>query len=426
MEMRRRFERSGVGHAGWLIALSILATAGCSTTASAVGRTYYFSDCQPGAAKDCVKGDDSNSGATERSPKRTLTSIDFSALPAGSKLLLARGGVWVQGLMLIENMRATAEAPIVIDAYGKGERPWIQVPQAKATAFVFGGYNNTTNDGGYTIRNLKIDGMGIADWGLFLVHNLHHVTLEDNEITGFHIGIHSQARGPHGVTNVVIRNNSISRNKGMGILGQFSDSLIEGNLFEANNFSGSTFDHGTYLSGSDPHSGKNVTLRNNRYIRNSTVGGVCKGGNMTFHGQMDGVLIEGNTILQDAATPGCWAMSITQGYTTAEWFRNFVVRNNRIINSGNTGIAVQSAPGIVIEGNVIVNTQATTQNAVFIGAGKYEGGDVPDGDAIVRNNTVCFASTPGAATRVLASSSKVDNNVVLTGAAAKTGACAPR
>jgi hypothetical protein len=423
MGKQERFARRKTA---WLVMLSACLSAGCSTSASAVGRTYYFSDCQPGAAKDCVPGNDSNSGATERSPKRTLASIDINSLPAGSKLLLARGGVWVQGLTLLDNPRATAEEPIVIDAYGKGDKPWVQVPNVKNGAFLFGTYNNTNYDGGYTLRNLKIDGMGSSDWGFFLVHNLHHVTIEDSEITGFHIGIHSQGRGPKGVTHVVIRNNSISRNKGMGILGQFSDSVIEGNLFEANNFSGSTFDHGTYLSGTDPYSGKNVTLRNNRFVRNSTVNGQCKGGNMTFHGQMDGVLIEGNTILQDSAAPQCWGMAITQGYNTPEWFRNFVVRNNTFVNLGNTGMAVQSAPGIVIEGNVFINTQGTPQTAIAIaGNREYPNGDVGDGEAVVRNNTACFQSSSGStAARVLAANSKVDNNVVLSGAAAKTGVCA--
>lgn len=404
--------------------VSVLVNAVCSTAVLAGGPVYYFSDCRPGAAKDCLQGDDRNSGATERSPKRTLASVDINALPAGSKLLLARGGVWVQGVTRLENPRATADQPIVIEAYGEGDRPWIQAPNVKNGVFLFGGYPNTTYDGGYTIRNLKIDGMGSSEWGFFLVHNLHDVLIEGNEITGFHIGIHSQARGPHGVTNVVIRDNDVSRNKGMGILGDFSDSLIEGNLFEANNFSGSVFDHGTYLSGSHPHSGRNVTLRNNRYIRNSTVNGVCKGGNMTFHGQMDGVLIEGNAIVQDSAEPQCWAMSITQGYTTPEWFRNFVVRNNRIVNAGNNAIAVQSAPGIVIEGNVIISTQAAPQTAIRIGA-KYANGDVPDGDAVVRNNVACFTSPVNAtAVRVLAPGSRVDNNLTLTGAAAQSGACA--
>jgi hypothetical protein len=87
---------------------------------------------------------------------------------------------------------------------------------------------------------------------------------------------------------------------------------------------------------------------------------------------------------------------------------------------------VQSAPGIVIEGNVFINTQPTPQTAIGVaGNREYANGDVGDGDAVVRNNTACYASASGAAVaRVLASNSKVDNNVVLSGAAAKTGVCA--
>jgi hypothetical protein len=256
--------------------------------------------------------------------------------------------------------------------------------------------------------------------------SVRDVVIENVEISGFQIAIHSQARAPHGVNDVLIRNNTISRNGSMGILGQFRDSVIEGNLFEANNFSGSGFNHGTYLSGSDGLSGTNVTLRNNRYIRNSVVNGVCRGGNMTFHGQMDGVLIEGNRVEQDAAADGCWEMSITQGYSTAEWFRNFVVRNNKLINAGNTAMAVQSAPGIVIEGNVIINTQTTYQTGINVGHNEYQNGDVPDGNAMVRNNTACYP-TPNAGSivvRVTAPGSQVTNNVMVTGADATTGVCA--
>jgi len=418
---RRGGERRAVAGL-WAVALASLL---CGPVLAA-GRTYYFSDCQPGAAKGCVPGDDANPGTTEARPKRTLAGINIENLPAGSKLLLARGGVWVQPTVLLENFKVTPEEPLVIDAYGSGDPPWIQAPNLKAAAFVFGSWNNDSDDGGYTLRNLKIDGRGSSSWGLFLTHNLRNVIIENNEITGFHIGIHSQSRAPHGVHHVVIRNNNISRNTGMGILGQFIDTVIEGNLFEANNVRGSGFEHGTYLSG-NADGGRNIVLRNNRYIRNSVVNGVCSGGNMTFHGQMDNVLIEGNVIEQDRAEPGCWAMSITQGYTTAEWFRNFVVRNNRIINAGNTGIAAQSAPGIVVEGNVIINRQPTYQIGINVGHTDYPNGDVPDGNAIVRNNTACYADPKGKSSVVFvrAPNSQVSNNVMLTGAQAATGVCAP-
>jgi len=429
MGTRRPRRRGGSQGTAWqtigVIALS-LAGSLVSMPASAAGRTYYFSDCQPGAAKTCVQGSDANSGTSESSPKRNLASVNFNALPAGSKLLLARGGVWVwpNQMLLIDNPNVTPKEPLVFDAYGTGERPWIKVTDQKAGAFFFGEYNNSANDGGYTLRNFKLDGMGSSAWGLFLIHNLNSVTIENMEITGFHIGIHSQARAPHGVTKVLIRNNIISRNSSMGILGQFSDSVIEGNLFEGNNFSGSTFDHAVYLSGNDA-GGRNIVIRNNIFRNNSVVNGVCKGGNVTMHGQMDGMLIEGNIIELPAATTGCWGFSITSAYTSPDWFRNFTVRNNTLINLGGCGVCANAAPGIVVENNRFINTQSTPHTAVSI-RGEVGPGDDTDRDAVVRNNIACFPT--GAANQAIASvsspGSKVTGNVAYTGASGTTGACA--
>jgi hypothetical protein len=378
-----------------------------------------------GAAAGCVPGNNANAG-TLSAPKQNLAGVNVNALPAGSQLLFKRGGAWNWTRMMLSNPNVTATSPLIFDAYGSGVRPLFNAPNISTSAIDFGEYNNTNNDGGYNIRNIKWDGKNTSAFGFFLIHNLHHLTLEGNEITGFGIGIHSQARGPHGITNVVIRNNDIVRNGSMGILGQFSDTVIEGNLIEGNNFGGSGMDHGSYLSGHAPESGINVTLRNNRYIRNSAVNGVCTGGNMTFHGQMSNVLIEGNRIEQDAAVIGCWGMSITQGYDTAEWFRQFTVRGNKFINLGGNAMNAQSAPGIVVESNVIINTQNTYQTAIGVGHSEYQNGDVPDTSATVRDNTACFP-TPLAGSgvvRVISPNSTVTNNVMVTGSAATTGVCA--
>ncbi|MBC7991680.1 MAG: hypothetical protein H7Z15_00365, partial [Rhizobacter sp.] len=166
----------------------------------------------------------------------------------------------------------------------------------------------------------------------------------------------------------------------------------------------------------------------NRYIRNSVVNGVCQGGNMTFHGQIDGLLIEGNRIEQDAAAAGCWLMSVTRGYTTPEWFRNAVIRNNKLINGGNTGMAVQSSPSVLVEGNVAINTRATYQNSFSIGVGSTsptsggDAGDVGDTGAIVRNNTACQSGgATGGVVSVNSPGGSVTNNVVL---ASTAGVCA--
>lgn len=384
----------------------------------------FFSDCQAGAAAGCVPGNNANPGS-RASPKRNLSGINLNTLPAGTRLRFARGGAWIWTNLRLENPLATAARPLSFEAYGDGPRPLINAPNIGTGVIDFGDYNNTSNDGGYVFRSLKFDGQGSSAHAFFLIHNLHHVTIDDCELTGFYIAIHAQARAPHGLRYIDIRNNQIVRNGGMGILGQFRDSVIEGNTFGANNVGGGGFDHGTYLSGDDGVSGMNITLRNNLYLRNSVVNGVCGGGNMTFHGQFDGVLIEGNTIEQDAAAEGCWLMSITQGHDSAEWFRNFVVRGNTLVNGGNTVIAVQSAPGILIENNRIFNSQLAYQTGISVGHTEYQNGDVPDGNAIVRNNIGCYptAGHQSHLVRVIAPDSTVTNNIAHEGAAATTGPC---
>ena len=384
----------------------------------------FFRDCQAGAMPGCVAGNNSNPG-TSAAPKRDLSGIEVNTLPAGTRLRFARGGAWTWANMRLENPATSAASPLSFEAYGDGPRPLFNAPNIGSAAIDFGDYNNVSNDGGYAFRGLKFDGQGSSGHAFFLIHNLHDVIIEDCELTGFHIAIHAQARAPHSLRNIAIRNNLIVRNGGMGILGQLRDSVIEGNTFGANNAGGSGFDHGTYLSGAEGVSGINVTLRNNRYLRNSVVDGICTGGNMTFHGQMDGVLIEGNEIVQDAAAGGCWLMSITQGSNAAEWFRNFVVRGNTLVNGGNTVIAVQSAPGILIEGNRIINSQLAFQTGISVGHTEYLNGDAPDGNAVVRDNIGCYptAGHQSVLVRVIAPDSTVSDNLTYVGAAATSGPC---
>ncbi|MGY4829977.1 hypothetical protein ACVNIS_15520 [Sphaerotilaceae bacterium SBD11-9] len=385
------------------------------------GPVYYFADCQAGAAADCAAGNNSHAGTSADTPKRDLTGFNVNTVPAGTQLLFKRGGSWNHSTVRVDNRNATVSNPLIFDAYGSGAAPLLRV--ASNYGFEFGEWQNTAADGGYVFRNLKLDGLGTGQWGFWLRGLLTGVVIESVELTGFAIAINAQGGDP--ISGVTVRNSHIVRNRDMGVLGNYSDSLFEGNLFEANNFSGSGFNHGTYLSGHGAGA-RNIVLRNNRYIRNSVVNGTCTGGNMTFHGLLDNVLIEGNTIEQDAAAEGCWLMSITQGYTDPEGFTRFVVRNNRLVNGGNTGIAAQSAPGIVVEGNVIFNTQATAQTAISVGHTDYPNGDLADGNAVVRDNTACYPApnTNSGVTRVIAPNSTVSGNVMLTGAAAASGACA--
>jgi hypothetical protein len=345
--------------------------------------TYFFSDCQQGAAAGCVPGNNANAGTTPATAKRTLEGFNVNTLPAGARLLFARGGAWTQfRIAPLENPQATREQPLSFDAYGSGPAPWLKT--ASGTAFEFGRWQSQINDGGYVLRNLKLDGLGTGTWGLWLRDNVHDVLIENVEITGFELGIHAQSGAPHGVRRVRLSQSRLVANRDMGILGHLEDSAIENSSFERNNFSGSVFSHAIYLS-----YGSNLVIRGNRFLHNSVVNGQCTGGNVTFHGVMDNVLVENNRIEQVVSTPGCYGFSITAGYDAPESFTRVVLRNNTVINLGNCSFCINAAPGVVVEGNTTIVERDQYHAAVNIG-GRPDPGDAADTGAIVRNNRACY------------------------------------
>lgn len=360
--------------------------------AQAAPPVYFFSDCQAGAEAGCKPGDNGNKGTSATAPMRDLRGVDVNRLPAGTRLLFARGGAWANFRVLLRNIDLTAEQPLVFDSYeppGGGVAPPLLKAGGGLAAFEFGTYNDAANDGGYTIRNLKIDGGGTVEWGLWLRNDVHHVTVENTEITGFKIGVHSTATGRVGNTFFTLRDSHVHHNSGMGLLGTGDDMTIEGNTFRANNFSGSNRDHAIYLASSGRET-RRVSVRRNTFADNSVVNGVCSGGNFTVHGRFDGLLFEGNTITQEASSGGCYGISITPAYASAEWFKNTVVRGNTIVNVGHCAVCVASAPGVVVEDNVIVNTRATFQAGVTLPEFEPGPGDAPDEGALIRNNTVYY------------------------------------
>lgn len=379
------------------------------------GTTYYFSDCATGAAAGCVPGNNSYSGLTPDRPKQNLAGFNVNTIAAGTQLLFKRGGAWTWGLVL-ENPNATAAAPITFAAYGTGSAP---VLRASGIGFNFGSYTAGVNDGGYIFRDLNMQGAGRGSWAFFMHHQLHDVLIEHVEMSGFEIGIHMQGQGA-AIHHVVVKDNYIHHNVDHGILGGANDLVVEGNTIAYNNPDGGGFEHGFYLSAVG---GRNVTIRNNVFTNNSAPGGVCNGGNLTAHGQIDNLLIEGNTITQANSTIACYGISINPGYDTAEWFRNLVIRNNTLVDLG-CGICVTSAPGALVEGNRIVQTQARPAG-INVGLATPDPGDDADSGAVVRNNTACFVVDSGQAfVRTGGAGASATNNTRLAGAAASVGVCA--
>ncbi len=388
-----------------------------NVAAAITGPTYYFSDCQSGAHSSCVAGQNSASGTNPASPKRDLAGVRVNELPAGTKLLFAQGGSWVNFNVFLSNPRATEASPLVFDSYkpqwGGAAKPAFRTV-AGHNAFAIGGvYNNAVVDGGYTIRNIKLVGDPGSESGVWVHSQTRGVVLENLEITGFKIGVHSQNMGVNGNTNLVLRDSYLHGNTDIGYLGDANGLIIERNRFEANSSAGTSRHHALYLSGK----GRDGVIRDNMFLGNSVSGGVCRGGNVTVHGQWDNVLMERNIIEQQASAMSCYGFSINPGYSTAEWFRNFSLRNNKIINLGGCSICVTSAPGIVIEGNLIINNQIGYHAGIIVG-GKVSSEDDKDTGAIVRGNSIYLERNAGdsEAIRVVGGSDvDVSSNLISVG-----------
>lgn len=378
------------------------------------GTVYHFSP----------NGVNSNSG-TQASPKRDLGGVNLNTLPAGTTLLFQRGGTWDVGTLVLSNPNNTAERPITLDAYGEGEAPRLTSASRAAALQIGGRYDQPQyRYGHWRIRNLKIEGLPNAQTGIWLIGRVQNVEIENVEITGFWIGIYgSRLNATDTPQNIRVRNSRIVRNGSMGWLGSAENSLWEGNTFDANNFGGSAREHGFYGSYLN-----NGVFRNNVLRDNSVVNGVCLGGTWTLHGSTRNLLVEGNLIEQPAAAQTCYGFSVTKGYTDAnsggESFDQVVLRGNTVINSGQCSICVNSAPGIVVEGNRFYRAANDFHRAILAPATGENSVPMPGG--VLRNNTLCRPTAGGDVALLQWSPTPAvsEGNTTRTGADATTGPCA--
>lgn len=369
---------------------------------------YHLCDCQTGAHGSCVAGSNANAGTSSSAPKQTVAGVNFNTLALGDRVLFCAGGVWTPSSEIqIINPNATSASPLVLQDYAppSGATGTPIIRRSSGNGFVFGSYlDHSGYHGGYTLRNLVIDG-GLSDWGIWINTSVQDLTLENVTIREFIIAINTSNDAPNVIRRVNIRNSTFIDNVNMGWLGGTTDSVIEGNLFEANNVDTPepTFSHAIYLGCSETTCARNV-IRNNVFDRNSIDGsGVCQGGNLTAHGLIDQLTIENNLLVQDSSAPGCYGISITTGYPSVsnEEFFRVILRGNRVVNLGNCAICVDSAPGILIENNVVVQQNAHYHVGIHVPVAT---GDSPQTGANVRSNTVYMTQAGASSSGIIVNS----------------------
>ncbi|MGN0635070.1 MAG: right-handed parallel beta-helix repeat-containing protein [Acutalibacteraceae bacterium] len=109
-----------------LLCIAMILTFVPLTSFAVSGNTYYI---------DSVSGDDLSLGTSEAQAWKTTANIASLKLQAGDKILFKRDGIYDCTLSL--TCSGTAENPIVISAYGEGERPLLTTGERNAVLKLF-------------------------------------------------------------------------------------------------------------------------------------------------------------------------------------------------------------------------------------------------------------------------------------------------
>ncbi len=331
-------------------------------------------------------GANGNTG-TQDSPKRDLQGLNPDNLAAGTRLLFRRGDEWTMPQITVYNLNATPSAPLTFGAYGTGNRPRFTIQSTGGNPlFYIGRWNTPGRDGNVTIRGLELVGRNVNEsTALQQGWATQNIVVEDTVVRNFGIGMNVGIN----TTGFTVRNSVIRDNVQHGILGAGINWLIENNTFERNGDARAPGTHGFYFTAHTSEGpNTNLIVRNNTFTNNSQRNGVCSSGNLTVHGGVTGALIEGNTITAQNFAFSCYGISITAGYGTAEFFRQFVVRNNTLRNAGL--ITWSAAPGIVVPNNSITDTLLRQGNRLLGRALNDSGGaDDADGSEVTTPNTLC-------------------------------------
>jgi parallel beta-helix repeat protein len=160
--------------------------------APAAGPTYYV---------DSTSGSDAAAGTTAATAWRTLARATRS-LPAGSTLLLRRGGSWKEQLLLADS--GTGDAPVTVATYGTGARPVIT---GSSTCVAVTGDHVAIR--GLEARSCTWAGIAVSGTG---------TTVEDNLVSDTAAGIYLR---PGSSSNRVLRNALVDNNR-MSVLTQTS------------------------------------------------------------------------------------------------------------------------------------------------------------------------------------------------------------
>lgn len=430
----------------YLISLIFAFLLGCGGT-EVQATDYHICDCQTGADGACVAGDNARSAATASNaatPWLTWSGVTDAVKTGNNRFLFCRGGVLTGvsirvGFFTASVSRCSATAPCEWNAYTPS---WCSggctstKPILKTTSTVFDIHDGSAYlvDGGYSFKNLELDGTGGGLRGIFISQIVNNVLIDSMNIHNFSNCVYSSAEpfkvsGPYDNTNIILRNSTVTSCSGSSWLGGANGLLIENNTL-SDNGSASILDHDIYLQDT-----QNTIVRGNT-ITDTTLNGSnqCIGSVIVVHGRTYDTVIENNSIIQPGALSTCFGIEISYGYadtgahTTGEAFRRITIRGNKIVNVGYNGIVVQACTDCIVDGNSLVWTDDTGRGNVAISQnGNAASGNDETGTAVtIRNNSIYMNSSSTVSTNQAAidllqgSEHVVTNNLIFFGPSAPT------
>lgn len=397
----------GLAAALVLAALGSASSAEVAQAAPLEAPIYYFSSCDAGAAAGCVPGKNSNPG-TRAAPLKDFDGLPagIAGLPAGAKLLFARGGSWFTATgWRMENTHATSSSRITFDAYGPADRP---LPKFRGTAisgaednFVFGWYCSGPC-GNATFRNLYVDGLkpdGTPNHDVTLFASfgsLSNVTWDQVELATGRTGIFI-AQNEVNAKNLLLKNSHLHDLQVFGFLGGGDHLTIKGNTFRNNGIGsapGDTVDHHLYLHCKHV-ADANAAGCSHEVVRDNLIEDTdwpSAGAMVLMHDLHSHLLIEGNTVRNTSAAgakDAAWGIVLGQGNfeTWVEGCKNCTVRRNTVENMGLVGIDVAQSRDVFLQDNTIRSTRLWEVECLRVGVWGSSANDVVQNHIEVTGNT---------------------------------------
>jgi hypothetical protein len=359
-------------NAGGSAAAVSVATQVVTGPSSTPGTTYYV-DCN---------GSDSNDGLSPASAWATLTKADAALLKPGDALVLKRGCTFTSTLTAKWN--GTAASPIVIEAYGSGSNPLIQldaggIATSRVGVEVSGSYQ-TIQDLQTRVINpylntscLQSDGTGVPDgWYVGFDVGGSYNTLANLDASSASVGVamddtaaHNRilSNHLHGMHDLWQVDEAHGAMGGMGIDLHGQSNELAYNLIEDNGAS-CTFADGATNAYSAAFEVYNA---NNNYVHHN----VAYGHDKQFEMGHDSTHTTDNNVLAYnlfySGYPGADGPNIHGSNSSYGPVNNTQIYNNTIVltGSGTQALVCGCSGGAVIRNNILV---ATYKSAYYKGS----------------------------------------------------------